>query len=482
MKKLSNTVLNTADCSFRVDGKPARMMPLVVNEEEGPVAVIQAWILDCMVRIGEPWITVEKHTYILCQWYDFLRYRGVAMLNAHEDHLRDFLLGGGVRRGNVRSISTTAEVPGTSTNLNKCRVIVAFYDFWENRHGKELRVYYGGTLAKLKDNAFDRKNRSVARAEINFSKPELSSSRTSPGTPSMEEAESVLEEGLDRLNPNRAQTWYLIGSLALRGGARVGGIESITVQRFISALKAERAFKKVAGYDELLKGYLLPGNRARIKEILRGMRLDRRTFIFCDIRNKGGDTISMPIPIELCEEIIEYMCTYREESKKAFVRAKRSVPSNLFLSNKIKQAGGGLTSRAMSNFFNPIFKRLNIDGTIHRLRATFSEEVVRDCYIRERAINGRAWQVSNVLQFASKLLGHKNFASIKKYLNNIIAQEILAGHPVMVGSQENASYLRAVAAKLDDVQDEDFKIALMRFFTENGIEPIVEEGRRYALF
>ena len=80
------------------------------------------------------------------------------------------------------------------------------------------------------------------------------------------------------------------------------------------------------------------------------------------------------------------------------------------------------------------------------------------------------------------MLGHKNFDSIQNYLNNIIAQELLAGYPVIVGTQENAGFLRALAAKLDDVDNEKFKIALERFFAENGLEPILEEGRKYALF
>ncbi|WP_107339925.1 site-specific integrase [Agrobacterium pusense] len=482
MKKLSHTVLINADRDFRIDGKPVSLMPLVLNEEEGPVAIIQAWILDCMVRIGEPWITVEKNVYIICVWYDFLRYRGIAPLDADENHLREFLLGGGVRASNVRSLAPKAEVTGTETNHNKYRVIVGFHDFWENRHGKSLRVHYGGTLAQLRENTFERKNRSVSRAELNFSKPENVGTKSQPGTPTQEEGELILEEALKHPNPNRAQTWYLVGSLALHGGARVGGIHSITVPRLISALKKEQAFKQVAGYAEMLDGYLRPGNRAKIKEILRGMRADRRKYIFCDVRNKGGGSIPLPIPIVLCEELIEYMCTFREETKAAFLKAKCRVPLNLFLSNKKRQAGGALTSRAMSNFFNPIFKRLDIDGTIHRLRATFAEEVVRDCYIRERALNGRAWQVKNVLQFASKLLGHKNFDSIQNYLNNIIAQELLAGYPVIVGTQENAGFLRALAAKLDDVDNEKFKIALERFFAENGLEPVLEEGRKYALF
>ncbi|MBY3352788.1 site-specific integrase [Rhizobium laguerreae] len=482
MKKLSHTVLISSDRDFRVDGKPVGLMPLVVNEEEGPVTIIQAWILDCMVRIGEPWISVEKNVYIICQWYDFLRYRGVATLNAYESHLRDFLLGGGVRESNVRSMGSDAQVTGTVTNRNKYRVIVGFHDFWENRYGKSLAVRYGGTLAQLRENAFDRKNRSVSRAEINFSKPENVGAKTEPGTPTLDEGELILEEALNHPNPNRAQTWYLIGSLALRGGARVGGINSITAPGLISALKKERAFKKVAGYAEMLDGYLRPGNRAKIKEILRGMRADRRTFIFCEVRSKGGKLIPLPIPIEVCEELIEYICTFREEIKAAFLKAKCRVPPNIFLSNKKRQAGGALTSRAMSNFFNPIFKRLDIDGTIHRLRATFAEAVVRDCYIRERGINGRAWQIKNVLQFASKLLGHDSFESIQDYLNNIIAQELLAGHPVIVGSEENASYLRAVAEKLDDAKDEAFKTALERFFFENGLKPVVEEGRKYSLF
>lgn len=469
--------------AFKVDDKPVGKMPLAINRDEGLVVAIQSFLLEGAVRTGDPWRTLEKYGYILCQWYDYLRLNSIKIFDAHEGNLRNFLLGGGKRHGNVRAFRNADNLTLDSTNLTKLNVIVAFYDFWERVRGAKLRSFRGGTLATLDEELFTRKNRSISKAKINYSKAAANKEKKQLGTPTPEEAELVLERALDQPDDNRAQTWYLIGSVARRSGSRACGISSLEVGKLLQGLGNERAIRQLPDYRNVLKGHLVPENRRLIVQTLQRMQAERRTFIFCDVQNKGGDWIPIAIPIELCVELIDYICTCRQDVIKArFAPKNVTPPDNIFLSYKPSVGGGLLTPEAMSNFYNRLFKDSNIDGSLHRFRATFCEDVIRDIYIRERAINGRAWQVNNILEFARKLLGHKNPSSLEHYLNNIMAQELMLGTPVMVYSVEDAPYLRGTCEALEGPDQQAFRKKFKQFLFDLGVQPILEEDRRYALF
>jgi integrase len=480
----AQTRLDHADAGFQLGGVPVPKMPLAVNDDEGLVVVLQAYLLEGCVRTRDDWRTAEKHGYALCQWYDYLRGIGVQVLEAHEGHLMNFLLGGGTRSSNVVAVGKNVEVSRTKTNVAKFKAIVSFYDFWQNKRGKTLTTFRGGTIAEISEVVFERKNRSISKAVINFSKTAKTKSKRRIGTPDDEDWDAIVNEVLDRPDDNRAQTYYLIGNLARRSGSRGLGIHGLLVPEFLKAIAHEKAFRKILGYRAILKNHLHNENRFIIVEALQRMKRDGRNFIYCDVLNKGGgDPVPIAIPIELAVEIFEYICTHRQETiLKRFAPKKIAPPQNVFLSYKTNQAGGALTQEAMGNHFNEIFRELEIDGTFHKLRAAFCQEVVRDIYIRERAINGRAWQVNNVLEFARKLLGHKNPQSLEHYLNEVMAEEVLFGEPIMVETTKDVPYVRAVAARLSEPLSDEFRKALQIFMAEQGLEPLEEEGRRYALF
>lgn len=476
---LSMTRLSMAPSDYQIDGVPVRKLPRSINDQDGVVIPIQAYLLENAIRIGDAWRTTAKHGHILNQWYDYLRLKNIPIFEADERHLRNFLLGGGQRTSNVVALDENAAVVRTETNLNKFRVIVSFYDFWQNKRGQTLRRFRGITLAEIKETLLARPHRSIAKAEINFSRPTATGPTKRAGTPSPEEAEEILIKALDQKDPNRAHTYYLIGRLARHSGSRGVGIAGLLVPKLFNSLKREPAFRKIENYISVLNGHLRPENKFIIIQTLQRMRNDHRTFIYCDVTNKGGDWTTIAIPIELCEEIIDYICTSRQELVEArFLKKNKKPPENVFLSYK----NGALSQEAMGNFYNKIFKELDVDGTFHRLRAAFCQEVVRDIYIRERAVNGSAWRADNVLEFARKLLGHKNPQSLEHYLNEVQAQEVLFGQPVMVDSSEDANYVRAVAAHLNGPNSDEFRKALHLFLDEQGIEPISDEGRKYALF
>jgi len=467
----------SSDC--HIDGIPVGKLPRAVNDEVGVVIPIQAYLLESSIRIGDSWRTTEKEGHVLNQWYDYLRLRNISLFEADERHLRNFLLGGGKRTGNVVSLDESTEVVRTHDNLYKFRVIVGFYDFWQNRRGQKLKSFRGTTLAEIRESLLTRPRRSLAKAELNFSHSKATKPKKRPGTPSPEESAEILTKALDQKDQNRAHTYYLIGCLARHSGSRGVGIAGLLVPELFSSLKKEAAFRKIENYKSVLDGHLRPENKSIIIQTLQRMRNDHRTFIYCDVTNKGGGWTTIAIPIELCEEIVDYICTSRQELVEArFLKKNKKPPPNVFLSYK----NGALSQEAMGNFYNKLFKELEVDGTFHRLRAAFCQEVVRDIYVRERAVNGRAWQSNNVLEFARKLLGHKNPQSLEHYLNEAKAQEVLFGEPVIIDSPEDANYVRAVAAHLNAPDSDEFRKAFHLFLNEQGIEPISEEGRKYALF
>lgn len=467
-----------------ISGNPASRLSLACNPHEGVVVPIQAYLLEGALRVGDAWNTVEKYGYHLCVWYDYLRYKAIGIFDADERHLRNFLLGGATRYSNVTSINKNVEIAWTSTNEERLRAIVAFYDFWLRKRGKRLKHFRNGTLADLDANLFDRAGRSSNRAKTNFSKSALENALRQKGTPTVEEAERVLDRVLEQHDENRAQTYYLIGSLAFRSGSRGVGISSLTIPSLLQGLRDERAIRAVKEYRNVLENLHIESNRRQIVQALQRMKAERRGFIYVHVKNKGGGKpIPIAVPIQLCVEIIDYICTHRADVvRQRYLPKGKRPPPHVFLSYKTDTAGGFLQSEAISNHFRPIFRELEIDGSLHRLRATFCEEVIRDLYIRERAIHGRAWQANNIIEFARMLLGHKNPKSLEYYLNRILNQELVVGDPVIVDAAEDTPYVRAICDELRGPQGSEFRLKLQAFVNQQGLVPVIEDERRYALF
>ncbi|MBA9030930.1 hypothetical protein [Rhizobium leguminosarum] len=478
------TKLIKAERGFRIDNKPVGRLSLATNPQDGVVLPIQMFLLEGAVRRGDPWRTNEKHAYQLVQWYDYLRYNKIGIFDAVEDDLRNFLLGGGGRYGNLTALNRKVELTLTSTNLAKMRTIVAFYDYWERKRGRELRKARGLSLAQIDEEVFFRKNRSISKAQINFSRSEAQKAQRDLATPSPDEIEFALDRALEHPDDNRGQTWYLIGSLARRSGSRACGIATLHVQKLLDGIAQETYVRKIPNYRTVLRDHLKKENRTLITEALQSMQRARRRYIFCNVKAKGGEWTWIAVPIELAVELIDYICNARQDLvRKRFTPKNKKPPPQVFLSYKTGNVpeSGALSPEAICNHWNKILNDLKIEGTFHRIRATFCEEIVREAYVRERALQGSAWQVVNVLEFARRLLGHKNIESLQPYLNNVLAQEILDGDLVMVRSPHDAALLRGLSIGLERPDADDLRSDLEALMEKHSCQPLVEAERRYAL-
>lgn len=483
-KKEWETKICKAEQGFRIDDKPVGKLSLPTNPVDGLVLPILVHLLEGAVRRGDSWRTIEKHGYELVQWYDYLRYNKISIFDAVENDLRNFLLGGGGRYGNLSALNHKVELAVTKTNVAKMKTIVAFYDYWERNRGRILKKVRGLSLAQLKEEVFFRKNRSISKAEINFSRSEAQKPQRDLSTPTSGEVDVALEKALEHPDDNRGQTWYLIGSLARRSGSRACGIATLHVQKLLDGIGDEPEVKKIPNYRTVLCDHLQEKDRRLIVATLQSMQRTRRKFIFCSVKAKGGEWTTIAVPIELAVELLDYSCNARQDLiHKRFKPRNKQPPPQIFLSYKPgkDKEDGALTPESISNHWNKILKELDIDGTFHRIRATFCEEIVREAYLRERALHGRAWQVVNVLEFARRLLGHKKIESLRPYLNNIMAQELLDGDLVMVKSPEDAAMLRGLSLGLEAPYADDLRSDIQALMEKHRCEPLVEADRKYAL-
>jgi hypothetical protein len=95
-----------------------------------------------------------------------------------------------------------------------------------------------------------------------------------------------------------------------------------------------------------------------------------------------------------------------------------------------------------------LFRRADVAGSGHRLRATFAEDIVRDLYLRDRARHGQHYNVDAILMLAAEYLGHSDPESLRHYINNILKQErALEGEPVVFPEQD-APIMRVIAQAL----------------------------------
>jgi site-specific recombinase XerD len=91
-----------------------------------------------------------------------------------------------------------------------------------------------------------------------------------------------------------------------------------------------------------------------------------------------------------------------------------AAPSTIFLSEK---TGKALHLRSITNLISGAFRRANISGSGHRMRARFLTNLVQFYYDEALAKHGRSVSLDIVLLKAAEAAGHANPESLRPYLN-----------------------------------------------------------------
>ncbi|WP_377277077.1 hypothetical protein [Rhizobium sp. R86522] len=452
------------------------------NPREGLIIPVNAYLFDRRFNQGKSWRTVEADARSLCQWWDFIYLKRVDYRGADVEDLRDFIISGGTRYGNVvRFPGTDPRANFDETTAAKTDTILSFYKFLKVEFDVRLEGGRGETLGDVRRRALGRirfrEPDSQGDEAPTFAYPRSENPRLRylRPTPTPEEATEIIKATAKAHRPFHIHSYYFIASLFRFGGLRAGGCESLTVSGFFGAMAVESTFMKAGLASVLKSGRRLNDSQFEIVECLNKMLRLGRTYLFVPVIEKGSVQRLAPIPISIAIELVDYILNDRQR----FIDRKRQrysydPPDNLFLSNKTS-GSKFLTADAISNRMALIFRDCKIAGSGHRLRATFCESVVRDLYLRDRGANGRAWQPNVIIAIARKYLGHMSDEAINNYLNNIAANEYAwAGEPVLVRDTEDAAVIRGLSDALEGANGRDVASELRQWADRMSIAPRAE--------
>jgi integrase len=449
--------------------------PIVSNPRDGVVLPIAAFFHH-RVENDASEKSLEGDAYCLAEYWDYLAVNDIEYDRVTPDILKKYFDGGAKRDSNIVFLRSQ-DVPliYKDTIRRKRGIIYNFYHILQNHIGivkgvlasknseddagfrlPAARVSVGIGVPRARDG--DNRTRATARLA-------KEKKRRPKGTPSVEEAELIIDNLLERRDQNRGSTYYLAASLGIYGGARNCGVEDLTLCSIIDALLDEPDVAKViVPFSPTLDSKRLveaSGTQLRttVVRALKALGSSGRRFVFAMVIEKGKAR-PLPSPVSLALEILDYIWSDRQE----FIRGKQSrdpkyePPDNVFLSYK---TGAALKAGSISRVISKIFRNNAIPGTPHRLRATFAEEVVRDLYYKDKSKNGGKVDFISIIELASEMLGHSNKKTIKKYINNIVKKDrLLQGHVVVVKDPKDAALLTKISDALESARGGEIRTLL----------------------
>lgn len=431
--KLGKFTVYQAGADFVLDGKPAPDHPMLLHPRGMIFLPISDYLYERSVNQNAADGSILDEAYILCAWLNHLHAQGLSWKDADDDQIKSHahaLLDRGVKDKRVQ----------------RC-VDVTFRFYW-------LAQNHLGLVKNLVEDPATGKIGSQYPISVHQSKEGMPQCRfqfttlaEGPGRPTPEEpeVERILDQLLDRANVERATCFWLSASLMYRAGLREQGVAALTLNAIAKALKEEGIHANGRAYS-LHATAREPDVQDRILSELGKLGLRGRSKLFVRVTEKRRRTRDVGVPLDLFEHLLFYIWTARAELVATLYAKRRryKVCDALFLSLK---TGCGLRKKSIGNLINATFKKLDIPGSAHRLRAAFAENVVRNCYLRARATHGSAWDRNAVLLEAAEALGHKSTRSLGHYLNRIMRElELVEGEPVLVTSPSDVEDVRAMVS------------------------------------
>ena len=252
---------------------------------------------------------------------------------------------------------------------------------------------------------------------------------------------------------------WLMASWMFRSTLRCGGVASLTVSAVSQALLEAQIADCVGHRIDLEAAAGNPIERRRIMDAVRALRRHHRTAVFVKVKEKGGRTRKVPLPLDE----LEYNLDYIWDARPLLLRGRTS--DALFPSSK---TGAHLAPNSIGNLIKSAFKQAVVAGSAHRLRAHAAENIVEQAFYRAVALHGSAFDRESILMEAAEQLGHANLRSLDSYLNNSIGRlnkEI--GLPILIDDPKLAGQMKALIKAMRD--NESLQDAVQSFFGQHSI-------------
>lgn len=415
--------------------------------------------------------TIVADAFVLQSWWGYLQDLRVDWRDACDEHLREWC------RVKVKAGNKNARI------RYSLGVVFRFYYMCQTQFKLISNVIQdplspdgGGSRITVTVNTVIRKDgRRETVFRPRFRVPRGAKSRKRP-TPSGDEVSAILDSLLDNPNFERGYALWLCASWMYRAGLRREGVSRLTLGNLSDAILKScpnlKGHFKVLDLDLVSK--CIRSQRLIRSDLQKLVSLGRRE-IGVLVTEKGGKERFAPTPIDFIDQNLMYIWGERAALVEMMRNGKRRTKACDALILSLK-TGRGLGAKAISNAIHIKFKKLNIKGSPHRIRAAFGEMRTRETYYSARAEQGLGFEPIAVLLSVAEAMGHERLSSLWVYLHQIIKEGLFTlEHPICVRDKLLAKIVRAIAleinkgnlAIIEDVSD---------VLTRHGLSPLPEPG------
>lgn len=461
--KATKIILHRMGRDYRIKGKPFPRHPVLIGAK-GIVLPVSDYLEELAAQRNKAAGSVLGTAGILLEWFRALSAKRLDWSQASDEFLREWAT---AQEGTI-SIRRIATKIGTVFDFY--RVVQSKFK-WIDRVVGENSSKPGAWRYPLSYEIVIRKHkdgRETERLKPSYSYATIPQSPRRP-TPTAQQVEVLGDALLDKPNLERATMWWLAASWMHAVGLRIGGVVSLTLGSISSALAAEGIMDSTGRAWNLSLTASDACAQDQIKLAIARLREDRRQEIGVAVTEKGKKTRTVPVPLDLLENVLDYIWGARAHliKKLASSRPRYRASEALFISLK---TGAAFASKSLGNEFKRYFSKLGIPGSGHRLRARFAMAHLLKGYLKARAAHGRAYDVRSILHDTAEVMGHSHTNTLKPYLGDVIKEEnALPGEPILVLSSDHAALLRGLSEALE-LTGAPLSAALQRFCDLHGIE------------
>ncbi len=449
--------------NFSLGGVSLPSFPCPLNSKGGLILPAVDYLTERAVYGRINISTIAQEAYILKDWFAFCESRQRSWKEPNDEFLKSWRTHLEHRRVGRRKEDREA----WSRNNRMLSVVLRFYHVMQtDLHAFDLDVIGdpgrdGGAERPLtatlsqdgkQGQAANRKGIVLHRVRYG-NKPEILHNRP---TPRPHQVKQILDKALDRPTDFASSTHYLMARCAAQAGLRAIGVSSLTIDALSDALMSERqSARRIQPGPPDLDLHLASTDkelRASVLQDFAALERMHRKHVFVAVTEKRSVTRWVAMPLSLAKELVEYVWDdrFRFLERRSPSSREQFSAREVFLSSKTAR---GFTKGAVSNLLKAAFRAAGVSGSGHRLRAAYAEEVVRDAYLRARAVHGRNYDPVSIELLVREALGHKLFKTVAPYLNHIRSEEnLLPGQPVLVERQEYAAAVRALVDAINEGQ------------------------------
>lgn len=396
-----------ADAAFRLSAEGRPGFPLLVSERGGLFAPGHLYLCELATFGALATSSLQDVAYVLCAWLNHLEGEDLVWDQPSTTFIR------------WAKMSDEAGRLTVERRRRRARVVFDFYDY-AFRNG-----YQASTIATFLEEfsepisaeaLLSPRVRRTLRLRFGRSPARVGGMRPTPSDEAVDRIGAALLGSGDGYSEVR--NWLLVRT-TYETNLRTQGLAQLSLPLIDDMLFKQGVIRKSESV-----GDLRAADRARVRSRIASLADDGLgAFVSAPVFEKGKKR-RVVFPLGLVVQLLDFVWAERAE----FLRQRRAGTSRaraghaLWLSSK---TGLALTRGAIADILKEGFRRADVAGSGHRIRAASAVRQLREMVRSARANGAGRFDAELLLIRLAERMGHEDPETLRPYLNSVLLEDLI---------------------------------------------------------